>query len=822
MIGRLAIVTVLLLGTAGLAGCRSPEARRDAHLERAQEFLAEGKSAEALIELRNALKLDPKSASLNQRIGAILEHTGRLADALFFFQEAHRLAPEDADAALAYARLSLFDNPELARTLIDGVIEREPDNAKAWIRRSELALAQAKADDALAAALTASELAPNDHMALFQVGIVQRARIRERELRRQPPDPALFEQALAAFDRGLAVAPDDAPVEEVVRGYIERALVFASWPERRGEAGAAFEQAAEAARQRSSVVEEQRTLDELRRFARATGDTALERRALERQVEIDPANLDAWGRLIAASEGDEVPKRLIQALPDEPRAHALYAQTLARRGRGEEAVAYLREVEGRLDDPVPLRGALAALHIEAGRFDEAHAIERQMREESPERPETDEVVGLLAMREGRFADAAAASRRLIERQETPHALLRLGEAEFRLGNYEAALGPINRALELSGDGPQGLQALRLRGLVQIASGDAEGGVQTFGRVRRVTRGSLMPEDVGTVASALYATGRAEAARELLDTMLATEHPPLDAVVLYLRKEGPGNPQRAQELLERALAERPFEAVLIGQQIRLALAAGEKERAEQIAAEAVAARPEAAIFYRQQAQVLLANGKPEQALAAIERAVALLPELPGAADLLTGLLTQLGREQEAVDRLEARARAGKLPVSDRVLLARLQIQNGNDARAIELLESVVAERNDLPGARNDLAFLLARQGTDLERALDLAQEARSALPRSPEAADTLGLVYLRRNLPEAAVDQFRAAIELAKAQSPAWATSQYHLGLGLKALGRHDEARQAFERALAAATPFPELEETRREIESLAQAPAGSS
>lgn len=822
MILRGAIVAAALLAVAGVAACSSPEARRDEHLSRAESFLAEGKSSEALIELRNALKLDPQNATLNRRIGGILERTGRLADALFFYQEAHRLGPEDAETALAYARLSLFDDPELARKLIDGVVEREPDNATAWIRRSELALAESKADDALAAALTAAELVPNDHMAHFQIGIVHRARIRERELRREPPDPALFEQALAAFDRGLAVAPDDAPVEEVVRGHVERALVFASWPERRGEAGAAFEQAADAARQRGSVAEEQRTLDELRRFARATRDAALERRALERQVEIDPRNLEAWGHLIAASEGDDVLARLIEALPDDPRAHALYAQGLARRGREEEAVAYLRGVEERLDDPVPLLAALASLHIGAGRVEEARGIEQRMREESPSRAETDEVIGILAMHERRYADAAQATRRLIERQETTLALLRLGDAEYRLGNHEAALVALNRALELGGDGPQGLQALRLRGLVQIAAGDAEGGVQTFGRVRRATGGSLMPEDIGAVAGALYATGRAEAAREVLEAALATGSPPIDAVVLYVRQEGERNPERAHALLDQALAQRPFEPALIGLKIRLAFAAGDRERAEQIAAEAVAARPQFAGLHRQQAQVLLANGKPEQALAAIERAVELAPELPGAADLLTGLLAQLGRRQEAVDRLEARARTGALSVSERVLLARLHIEDGRDARAIELLESVVAERSDLPGARNDLAFLLARQGGDLERALRLAQEARTALPRSPEAADTLGYVYLQRNLPEAAVDQFQAAVELARSGSPEWATSQYHLGVALKALGRQDEARQAFERALAAATPFPEADAARREIESLAQAPAGPS
>jgi uncharacterized protein HemY len=110
---------------------------------------------------------------------------------------------------------------------------------------------------------------------------------------------------------------------------------------------------------------------------------------------------------------------------------------------------------------------------------------------------------------------------------------------------------------------------------------------------------------------------------------------------------------------------------------------------------------------------------------------------------------------------------------------------------------------------------------MERARRLAEEARAALPRSAEVADTLGYVYLKNGLAEAAADQFRSAIDLADEQSQAWATSQYHLGLSYKALGRLPEARQAFERALATAVEFPEAEEARKEAEGIPPAAEAS-
>jgi tetratricopeptide (TPR) repeat protein len=805
-----------------LAGCSSREQRRDAHVSRAEEYLAENKSSEALIELRNALKLDPQNGPLNYRIGEVFEKTNRLGDALFFYEEALRLSPQDSRAALSTARLEIFTHPDRAETLINEVITREPGNAMAYIRRSELELSRAKTDDALAAALTANELDPKSHMALFQVGVVHRARIRERLLRKEPEDPKIFEAALAAFDAGLAVAAKDAPLQEVVRGWTERALVLASWKEREADAGPAFQKAAAVCRERGSAVEEQRVLGDMGTYARATRNEPLERWALERRIELDPRAIAAWSRLVELSDDDAVLERLLETLPDTPDAHVLYANSIAKRGRGEEAFTHLRDTAGRISDPVPLQHALASLLLDADRIDEARAIEQKLVAEQPTRPETYDLTGLLAMQERRFADAAAATRKLVERQETPRAQLRIGEAEYRLGNYDAALAAVNRAIELAGEaGPQ-RSMLRLKGRIENSAGDPDAASQTFRRLRRAGDGSFASRDVAPVARALYASGRDDAAREVLSAALGKDDPPFAASLLYLQHESNNNPTGAREVLERALKQKPFHPALIRYQVTFAMRDGKTEAAEQIVTEAIAVKPESAELQRLHAEVLVANKKPEEALAAAERAMAIDPELRGVVELFVNLLGHLGRQQVAIDRLEAEASKGSLSVSNRLLLARLHIITGTNARAIELLESVIAERSNLSGAKNDLAFLLAQDGADLDRALRLAQEARAELPRSTQVADTLGYVYLKRNLPEAAIEQFLTAIDLAKAQSADWATAQYHLGLGLKALGRPADARAAFERALASSVQFPEADETRREIEGLTNAPAGPS
>jgi predicted Zn-dependent protease len=216
-------------------------------------------------------------------------------------------------------------------------------------------------------------------------------------------------------------------------------------------------------------------------------------------------------------------------------------------------------------------------------------------------------------------------------------------------------------------------------------------------VRRLRRGTFLPADVPMLARALYETKRPELARAALAEVLATENPPVQAVMLYLRHEGASDPEAAQEVLQRALARYPSNPVLLRYAASADIAAGHADRAEERIANAVAAAPESAPLYRLHAMVLTSAGKREEALAAAQRALDLDPDLPDAADMVVVLLSQLGRRDEALERLERQAKEGKLGISGRILLARLHIMAGHDAQAVALLEGALAERADLPGA-----------------------------------------------------------------------------------------------------------------------------
>jgi Flp pilus assembly protein TadD len=96
------------------------------------------------------------------------------------------------------------------------------------------------------------------------------------------------------------------------------------------------------------------------------------------------------------------------------------------------------------------------------------------------------------------------------------------------------------------------------------------------------------------------------------------------------------------------------------------------------------------------------------------------------------------------------------------------------------------------AANNLAWIYAHDGSNLDLALQLAQTAKAGLPQSAEVNDTLGWIYYKKGLSSLAVPPLLQSVEA----SPANASYHYHLGLAYASTGDATKARAAFERSLA--------------------------
>ncbi len=68
------------------------------------------------------------------------------------------------------------------------------------------------------------------------------------------------------------------------------------------------------------------------------------------------------------------------------------------------------------------------------------------------------------------------------------------------------------------------------------------------------------------------------------------------------------------------------------------------------------------------------------------------------------------------------------------------------------------------ALNNLAFLIAEGGGgDLDQALTYAQRAKQVLPNLSEVSDTLGWIYLKKNMSDNAMDIFQGLVNKAPEQ-----------------------------------------------------------
>ena len=66
------------------------------------------------------------------------------------------------------------------------------------------------------------------------------------------------------------------------------------------------------------------------------------------------------------------------------------------------------------------------------------------------------------------------------------------------------------------------------------------------------------------------------------------------------------------------------------------------------------------------------------------------------------------------------------------------------------------------ACNSVAYLMARRGLDLDRALLFAKKALNTQPENPAYCDTVGFIYMKKNEPEMAKKYLKKALEKAPA------------------------------------------------------------
>jgi len=157
------------------------------------------------------------------------------------------------------------------------------------------------------------------------------------------------------------------------------------------------------------------------------------------------------------------------------------------------------------------------------------------------------------------------------------------------------------------------------------------------------------------------------------------------------------------------------------------------------------------------------------------------------------LLQKGDTQQAVSQFEtAKSLNPKDPQANGMLALALN-RAGKTADAERAYRETLALQPENALVRNNLAYLLAEKGGgNLDDALRLAQEASRQQPGNMSLADTLAYIYIRKSLPDSAIQ----ILSNATRKDPNQPVYHYHLAMALLQKGDKAGARRECDAALA--------------------------
>jgi Tfp pilus assembly protein PilF len=156
-------------------------------------------------------------------------------------------------------------------------------------------------------------------------------------------------------------------------------------------------------------------------------------------------------------------------------------------------------------------------------------------------------------------------------------------------------------------------------------------------------------------------------------------------------------------------------------------------------------------------------------------------------------------EEAKSALLAASRGSKDSAQADLLLGMIFERQKDFEAAKSCYRKALDKKPDMVAAANNLAFLYAEHGGNMDEALNLILRVGGPSPANPSVSDTVGWIYLKKNMPTQALQYLKTAA----AESPGNASIRYHLGLAYRQTGNMNAAKKEFRKALEIDPGLPE-------------------
>ena len=366
----------------------------------------------------------------------------------------------------------------------------------------------------------------------------------------------------------------------------------------------------------------------------------------------------------------------------------------------------------------------------------------------------------------------------------------LGRAHFARGEYEQARQEFDTAIQLR---PDYLPARLAQIQVSLIRGDTDSALHQADETSRIAPNSV--EARVMKAAALMRLQRFDEARALLTAVLDKMPKQVDTLlelgVLDLNQK---KIKDAEDLFHRAYEANPNNLRGLLGESRAYLLDGQPDKSVQLIAAEAQKKPANLDLQREVGNAQMAAGQYEQAITTYQSLLAKVSDPRSQSDIWTRIgqsYLQRGDIQQSINSLE-KARQGQ-PTNTALTtnLGQLYEQvNKNDVARKSYEMSIKVDPNNAL-ALNNLAYMISQTNGDLDQALTYATRAKQRLPDHAEINDTLGVIYIKKNLTDNAIDTFRTLV-VKVPQNP---TYHYHYALALLQKGDRESAKKECQIAL---------------------------
>jgi putative PEP-CTERM system TPR-repeat lipoprotein len=737
---------ILLAIICIVSGCAwSPEARSAKHLETGKKLLQKNDSARAILEFLNAAKATPKNPEVYYQLSLAYQAAGDAPSTVSTLRKALELNPKHAAAQLRLAQLMATVNDkqvlEDAQQRLKALLKDAPENAAAL---HTLALTEWKLGES--------------------------------------------QNALVHLERALASAPQELTI----------AVNLAEAKIRQNDSKGAEEVLKRASESAPKSIEAVITLGQF------------------------------YVKQKKTSEAEQQFQRAIAMDPNGGLALLNLAMLRLRAGRKQEAEQNFKRLSGLPDKK--FRPAYALFLFEEGRQDEAVREYERLVRESPDDREARTRLVAAYQNVNRKADAERILDAALKKNPKDlDALVQRSELLIAEGKYQQAEINLNLVLRLKPDAPElhyiMAKLQEARGLVLSFRQELTKALQLnpyflAGRLE-LTRSLLSSNATAQTALSLldetpagqkeelsvliqrnwvfWTLGDLAQMRRGIDAGLSKERSAELLIQDGLWKLKAGKVADARRSLEDALNLNPADLRGLAALTQAYEAQKQTTIALQKVKEYAARQPRVAVVQEFLANLLAARGEREAARVAFDAAKA-----AGArsADVELGLVridVLDGKWDEARKRLASVIATDKDNMTARLWLGNLEQIKGNRGAAVDQFRKVVEAKPENAQALNNLAYLLAETGSQLDEALKYAEKAVALAPERATYCDTLGWVLYRKGLYPSALKY----LERANAGTGGDLTWKYHLAMAYAKVGDMKQGRSVLEAALKLNPNLPE-------------------